>query len=205
LNYPEFYERVEKIRLYDPLAQFLGSFNDGQIELSYSDIVKAAGHSCPTVAGAYLMCLEGLKILYPDSLPIRGQIRVEFKENMQDGVAGVIANVFSHITGATDKSGFKGINGNFVRHSLMRFDSSINASVTMMRLDTQQKIELSYNPHVIPAHDEQQELFPLIIQNQASEEQKIRFGQLWQERVEKILCGPVFDNGVLQKQLIIDN
>ena len=197
MNYPEFYNQVENIQFFDPLAEFLGSFHDGKIEFSYKDIVKSAGHSCPTVAGAYLMCQQGLKILYPEQIPVRGQVKVEFKETLEEGVAGVIGSVFTHITGATDKSGFKGINGNYIRHSLMNFESSIKSSVRLSRIDYSKSIELFYNPGVIPASSEQQELFSLIMQNTASVEQKYRFGQLWQARVEKILCGPFWENGVL--------
>jgi hypothetical protein len=197
VKYPEYFDKIETIRLYDPLAELLGSYNQGQIEFSYHDIVKAAGHSCPTVAGAYLMCMQGLKHLYPEKIPVRGQIKVEFKETIEEGVAGVIASVFTHITGATDKSGFKGINGNFIRHSLMAFESPITSSVRLSRIDNHNFIELLYQPHIIPVSTEQQELFKLIIKNKASDEEKKRFAHLWQNRVEKILCGPFFDNGIL--------
>lgn len=196
--YPKFFDNIESIHMYDPLAEFLGCFSKGQIEFSYKDIVKAAGHSCPTVAGAYLMCQQGLKLLYPEQIPVRGQLKVEFKETLEEGVAGVIASVFTHITGATDTSGFKGINGQFTRHSLMDFGSPIQSSVRLSRIDNQTTVELLYSPHVIPASAEQQELIALIMQNSASEQQKICFGQLWQERVEKILCGSFFDNGILK-------
>ena len=66
MKYPEFFERVESITLKDPLAEFLGAFEEGIISFSYLDAVKSAGHSCPTIAGAYLMAREGLKALYKD-------------------------------------------------------------------------------------------------------------------------------------------
>ena len=119
MNYPQFFDRVETITLLDPLSRVLGSFTDGKITFTYKEIVKLAGHSCPTVGGAYLMTVRALEVLYPEGLPVRGHIKVAFKEDEQDGVAGVIANVISDITGATETSGFKGLNGNFARHSLM--------------------------------------------------------------------------------------
>lgn len=198
MSYPDFFNRVETIRLYDPLAEFLGSLSDGCIEFSYLDIVKSAGHSCPTVAGAYLMCLHGLKQLYPDTLPVRGQIQVAFPASSHAGVAGVIANVFSQITGATESTGFKGINGHFIRHSLMAFEQPINSSVRLTRSDNRNSIEINYQPASIPAATEQQELFPLLLQGQATQEQKRRFGELWQQRVENIICGPVMENGVIE-------
>jgi PII-like signaling protein len=187
VQYPEFFNTIETIKLQDDLSNFLGTFEDGLVEFSYLDIVKSAGHSCPTVAGAYLMALEGLKALYKNELPIRGEIFVSFKDDAQDGVAGVIANVITQITGATVTSGFKGIGGNFVRHSLMEFNSSINSSVQFQRLDNGQKIEVIYNPSSISGNPLQQELMQKIMSNQASSEDKIKFGQLWQERVENIL------------------
>ena len=47
--YPQFFNKIPTIKLQDDLASFLGAFEDGIIEFSYLDIVKSAGHSCPTV------------------------------------------------------------------------------------------------------------------------------------------------------------
>ncbi len=55
MTYPEFFKNIETIKLQDDLSLFLGAFEDGIIEFSYLDVVKTAGHSCPTVLGAYLM------------------------------------------------------------------------------------------------------------------------------------------------------
>ncbi len=50
--YPEFFRKIETIKLQDGLSDLLGTFENGLIEFSYLDIVKASGHSCPTIAGA---------------------------------------------------------------------------------------------------------------------------------------------------------
>jgi len=132
----------------------LGAFDNGEYEFKYIDVVKSAGHSCPTVAGAYIITLEGLKALYPNERAVRGNVKVEFQESLEDGVAGVISNVISHITGATDKSGFKGLQGKFARHSLMHFNSDTQASVRFTRLDTQKCVEVTYNPsNILPNPD----------------------------------------------------
>ncbi len=109
MNYPDFFNKIEVIKVQDPLSAVLGAFAKGEYEFNYLDVVKSAGHSCPTIAGAYLITAEALKALYPNELAVRGNIKVEFKESLEDGVAGVISNVASQITGATDKSGFKGL------------------------------------------------------------------------------------------------
>ena len=187
MKYPDFFKQIETIKLTDDLSNFLGTFEDGVVEFNYLDIVKSAGHSCPTVAGAYLMALEGLKALYPDEqIPNRGNIFVSFKEDSNDGVAGVIANVFTQITGATETLGFKGINGNFVRHDLMKFNDNISSSVKLQRLDNGAKIEVIYDPSSIQANPLQQELMQKIMKGVATQQERISFGKLWQERVENI-------------------
>jgi len=186
-SFPAFFKNVPLIHTYDPLAKLLGSVQDGIIKFSYKQIVKITGHSCPTVAGAFLTCKRALEILYPDSLPVRGEIKVEFKEALEHGVTGVIANVISNITGATKEGGFKGLGGNFARHSLLEYEADINLHVKFTRLDTNKSIELTYNPNIVPPSQRLQELMQLVISKNASEGEMKEFGVLWQERVKRIL------------------
>ena len=186
MSYPKFYDEIENIKVKDALSNVLGAFDNGEYEFSYKDVVKSAGHSCPTVAGAYLITLTALNYLYPDTRAIRGDIKVEFKEDLEDGVAGVIANVISQITGATDKSGFKGLNGKFVRHSLMNFNSNIDSSARFTRIDTNQSIDIVYNPSSVMANPNMQSLMQKMMQNTATKEEIKEFGNLWQDRVMRI-------------------
>ena len=78
MHYPEFFDAVPRIRLRDPLAEFLGAFEGGVIEYAYLDAVRLAGHSCPTVASAYWLTRQALRALYGDALPERGGVRVAF-------------------------------------------------------------------------------------------------------------------------------
>lgn len=184
--YPKFFDTIETIILQDELSNTLGVFDDGIVEFGYIDVVKSAGHSCPTVAGAYIMTLVGLKKLYGEELPKRGEIFVSFKEDASFGVAGVIANVISQITGATDTYGFKGLGGKFQRHSLMKFNENINSIVKFTRLDTNKSIEVTYNPNIIPSEPLLSSLMQKSLQNDLTIEEKERFGKLWQKRVEEI-------------------
>jgi hypothetical protein len=186
MNYPKFYDEVEAIKLQDPLSAILGTFEKGEYEIGYIDVVKSAGHSCPTVAGAYLITQKALEILYPEQRAVRGDIDVSFKENLEDGVAGVIGNVVSHITGATDKSGFKGLGGKFARHSLMHFGSDITSSARFTRVDTQESVEIVYDPSSVAASPEMMPLMKKMVSGEASNQEIAIFGNLWQERVEKI-------------------
>ncbi|SFV58027.1 hypothetical protein MNB_SM-6-1168 [hydrothermal vent metagenome] len=186
MNYPEFFDKVESIKLQDPIADILGAFEHGVYEISYLEVVKAAGHSCPTVAGAYLMADAALKALYPDERAVRGNIKVEFAESLEEGVAGVIGNVISHITGATDKSGFKGLGGKFARHSLMHFDADISSSARFTRINTQKSVDVFYDPSSVAADPAMMPLMQKTMQGAASKEEMQQFGALWQERVQRI-------------------
>jgi len=186
MSYPKFYDSVASIALIDPLAKVLGAFENGEYEISYLEVVKAAGHSCPTVAGAYLMTQAALKALYPDERAVRGTIKVEFKEELEEGVAGVIGNVVSQITGATDKSGFKGLGGNFARHSLMQFKSDINSSARFTRVDNGKSVDVIYDPSNIPADPQMMPLMQKMQSGNAASQDIQMFGQLWQDRVKRI-------------------
>lgn len=189
MNYPYFFDDVETIVMEDPLSEVLGTFENGVVTLSYLDVVKAAGHSCPTVGGAYLMTLKALQSLYPDSRPVRGNISVAFSEAQDEGVAGVIGNVIMHITGAAGESGFKGLNGSFARHSLMTFGEAIPSSARFTRTDTGISVDVFYDPSVVPPKPEMQLLMPKVMAGRASKEEIRCFGELWQDRVERILIG----------------
>ncbi len=187
MHYPAFFDKVPSIRLYDPLSDFLGAFEKGEMEISYLDCVKLAGHSCPTVAGAYLMAYKGLEKLYPDTLPHRGMIHVSMREGEAHGVTGVICNVISFIAGASGIGGFKGIQGNFSRDNLVSYNVPMEGEVTLTRLDTDESVTLSYDPSIVPADAMMQPLMGKALQGIATEEEKEAFGKLWQARVEKIL------------------
>ena len=187
MQYPPFYEKIPSIALHDPLSEFLGAFEKGKMEISYLDCVKFAGHSCPTVAGAYLMAKLGLEKLYKEALPQRGSVKIEMKKSKDEGVTGVTCNVISFILGASDSSGFKGIQGNFSRNDLVSYDVPMDAEVKLTRLDTMQSVSLSYDPSSAAADEKMMPLMKKSLQGIASKEEKELFQTLWQKRVEEIL------------------
>ncbi len=187
MHYPEFFTTTQSITLYDPLSEFLGAFEEGLITFSYLDCVKLAGHSCPTVAGAYLMVREGLKALYKEQTPKRGEIEVFLKNAKEEGVSGVIATVFSLITGANDEGGFKGLNGRFKRSKLIHFEADTFLHVKLQRTDTKQSVEISYEPNTIAPDPRMANLMQKCLSATASHTEQRAFAQLWQERVRIIL------------------
>lgn len=85
MHTPAFFDAVPAIVVADPLAEMLGAAEGGLIEYRYVDAVKVAGHSCPTVAGAWLMTPAALARVYPGETPRRGEIRVELRQAIDEG------------------------------------------------------------------------------------------------------------------------
>ena len=187
MQYPAFFDKVRTIVLYDPLAEFLGAAEAGSVEYSYLDAVKLAGHSCPTVAGAYLMTLKALEALYPGTTPERGAVRVRLRDEMEHGVTGVIANVVGLITGATQQNGFKGIAGRFDRRNLLFFNADIDADIHFERVDSGTAVTAAYNAGLVPGSARLRTLAGKIGTPGLSAAEQHDFGVEWQARVERIL------------------
>ena len=187
MHYPDFFDKVSSITLQDPLSNILGAFEEGKMEIKYLECVKLAGHSCPTVAGAYLMAQQGLKALYGNDIPQRGSIEISMRDSESDGVTGVICNVLSFITGANGAGGFKGLNGNFARNGLVTYNASISSEVQLRRTDTGESVTMYYDSSMIPADPMMQPLMGKVMQGSATTKEKKQFGVLWQSRVENIL------------------
>ncbi len=84
--FPDFFADAPVIETLDPLAALLGASEGGRLQYRYVDAVRMAGHSCPTVASAFLMTRAALRRLYGGELPRRGEIRVEFRDQRDAGV-----------------------------------------------------------------------------------------------------------------------
>jgi hypothetical protein len=187
MQYPAFFDKVKPIVLYDPLAEFLGAAKAGMVEYSYLDAVKLAGHSCPTVAGAYLMTMKALQALYPGATPERGAVRVRLRDEMEHGVTGVIANVAGLVTGATRKNGFKGIAGRFDRRDLLYFNAAIDADMQFERVDSGAAVNVAYRADLVPGSARLKALAGRIGAPGLTPAEQDEFGVEWQARVERIL------------------
>ena len=179
---PHFFDRMPSIAVRDPLAQFLGATEGGRLEYCYADAVKLTGHSCPTVAGAYLATLEALRELYPGALPERGGIRVELRARVDEGVAGVVASVAALLTGAAGEGGFKGIAGRFERRGLLSFDAPIGADLRFTRLDTGAAVEMNVR-HGAPMAPALRGALARALEPEASDAELQAFALGWQARV----------------------
>lgn len=187
MPYPDFFEQIPSIRLRDPLAEFLGSAHGGILEYSYTDVVKLTGHSCPTVAGAWLMTTGALKRLYGEQLPVRGNIVVRVRNGPAEGVTGVIASVAGFITGAAGETGFKGLRGQFERRDLLRFDQAIGGDLRFERLDTGAGVTVGYNAAVVPPPPNLMPQLLDALSPGATVQVRAAFAQSWQARVRAII------------------
>jgi formylmethanofuran dehydrogenase subunit E len=187
VGFPAFFDEVRRIVIRDPLAEFLGASEGGLIEYGYLDAVKLAGHSCPTVAAAYWMTLKALQHLYPDSLPERGGIRVDFRQDQLSGVTGVIANVVSLLTGATHDTGFKGLGGQFDRRRLLYFSADIAEEIRYTRIDSGKAIEVAANLQSVPFAPQTPELMQKCLAGSATAQETAEFRECWQARVRTLL------------------
>jgi hypothetical protein len=188
MRFPDFFAAAPVIRVADPLAGFLGAAEGGVIDYRYADAVRLAGHSCPTVASAFLMTRRALALLYPDALPLRGEIRVDLAEARDAGVAGVIASVATLVTGATADSGFRGLAGRFNRRDKLFFAQPLtHGTLRFTRLDSGAAVEVAADLSRVPGDPRMGELMPLCLDGAADAAQEAEFRALWQDRVRRVL------------------
>ena len=187
MAFPEFFARIPTITLRDPLAELLGAAEDGLIEYSFADAVKLAGHSCPTVAGAWLMTVRGLQALYGEAIPERGNVVVAMHETLDSGVAGVMASIATLLTGATGDGGFKGLAGRYSRRNLLSFGIAGIAGMAFTRLDTNAAVDCTLRLDLVPADPRMGSLLPAVVRGEADTAGQKLFGELWQDRVKRIL------------------
>lgn len=187
MRHPDFFTASPTISLRDPLAELLGAAEGGVIDYHYLDVVKLAGHSCPTVAGAFMVTRRALGHLYGDGPAVRGEIQVAFRDTADSGVTGVIANVVGMLTGAAGEGGFKGIAGRFSRRNLLSFNAPIDGEIRFTRLDNDAAVEVSYQAAKVPPDPEMGELMGEALTGTPTPEEVQRFGELWQGRVRRLL------------------
>jgi hypothetical protein len=187
MTFPAFFDAVRPFTLHDPLAEILGAAKDGLIEYHFADAVRLAGHSCPTVAGAWLMTTRALRALYGDTVPERGGVEVAFGDGQTGGVTGVIASIATLLTGAAGVGGFKGLGGRFSRRDLLSFDAAGVEDIRFTRRDTGASVQVALDLSPVPGDPRMGMLLPVLLSGRASAEEKQLFGELWQDRVRRIL------------------
>jgi hypothetical protein len=196
MKLPDFFEQVPRLRMYDPLAETLGCADEGVLEYGYADAVRLTGHSCPTVAAAYWLTWLALGKLYPESLPQRGGIRVEFRDHERKGSTGVFADVVQMLTGAAGDGGFKGLAGRFARVGLQRITPDLPLFMRFTRLDNGAAVDAEVD---LQLHRPDPALGALLTRFENGKVDAValaRLGLLWQQRVRQLLIDHAGDAGV---------
>lgn len=182
--------RPEPIIVRDPFLEFLGLVGPEEpIAVGFEELVKAAGHMCPTVVGAYLVVRHGLKALYGDEPAVRGNVQVTAYGGPTDFGYGPIAQLVNLVIGAATETGFGGLGaGRFRRRDLFifRHDDLRHSEFDFERLDTGRTVHVTYDPSVVPSpKDLSASIGPALSIGDAAS--VARFRSLWNGRVEDIL------------------
>jgi hypothetical protein len=184
---------AEPIRIRDPVAEALAVLDPSDpFVVTYGDVVKAAGHSCPTTSGAYRIAQLGLDALYPDELPVRSEVEVLAAGPRDDPTYGVMGRLISYVTGAAQEDGFGGLAGGYGgRQNILTFDAfepdTAAPTFRFRRSDTGETVEVTY--HVVDVPDGGPAVGTLqgIIDGTASEDDRELFAEAWHSRVRAVL------------------
>jgi hypothetical protein len=91
------------------------------------------------------------------------------------------------ITGATDVSGFHGLNGKFDRRNLLFYGANIGGEMALERVDTSTRVIVNYDPSSILPDLRMKELMMKVMSGNANEIERMQFGEVWQDRVQRII------------------
>lgn len=190
MGFPAFFDDAPVIRVRDPLAGFLGTAEGGAMTYRYADAVRLCGHSCPVVAGAWLMVLAGLEWLYGDDLPERGGIEVHMRDGVAQGTTGVTASVATLVTGAAAEGGFHGIGSGhlFSRRGLLRFEAPIDGVMALRRRDDGAGVVIDIDTGHVPHDPAIADLMPPAVAGLADPAEQALFAVLFQDRVRRMLA-----------------
>jgi len=100
--------------------------------------------------------------------------------------------------GAASEGGFSGIGGQFVRRGLLQFNVDIESELRFTRTDTSQVVLAQAYPHRVPGSPQTMHLMQLCISGQATDDHRIEFGHLWQQRVQRLLLDHAWDDTVFE-------
>lgn len=198
LQTPAFFDQAPTIVMQDALAQILGAAQNGLMEYRYLDAVKLAGHSCPTVAGAWLMTRTALARLYPGQVPQRGEVQVALRESQEAGVVGVMASVAGLVTGAAGNGGFNGLAGRHVRRHLLTFEVPMRGEMRFTRQDTGQSVEVSHHPEAAPRPPELRRQMLAALAPESNSAERDAFAATWQSWVRAMLIDHADDPALIR-------
>ena len=185
------YPDVDPISVRDPVAEVLGVRESGEpFVIGYPDVVRAAGHSCPTAAGAYRIAELGLAALYPDDLPVRGEVAVRVGGPRDETAYGVTGRLLSFVTGAAGEDGFGGLPGGFgKRRGLLEYGpiDGPGVRVRLSRPEAGDAVVVSYDVDALPGLGGAKRHLPAVVEGTATSDEVEAFREAWHRRVDAVL------------------
>ncbi len=148
--------------------------------------------------GARTEYFRALGLLYPDELPVRGQVEVSLPDPASAGTTGVVGAIASLLTGAAGEGGFHGLAGQHVRRGLLRFDVAEATALCFRRTDTGTRVQAEARLKHVAGDPRTMPLLQRCLAGQASSDERAEFGRLWQARVARILLEHAHDDAVFR-------
>jgi len=189
-------DKVPAILMREPFLELLGQ-TDQPVAYTFEEAVKFAGHSCGAVAGAWTITRKALEALYPNTLPVRGRIKVTMPGSEDEWYVGVFGEVISYITGAAPKTGFPGAEFGraYNRRLLMTYKEKPAGTPpakmvwVFERTDTGAKVAIRYDLSKIkPVQtDERTEMGAKVARGQATPEETKEWREYWNARAKFVL------------------
>lgn len=203
----DYITEVKPILIRDPFLELLGQTNQ-PIPYKYEEAVKLAGHSCGAVAGAWNITRKALETLYPNEVPVRGQIKITAPGGEDEWIIGVFGEIMMYITGAAPKSGFPGgeFGPKYSRRNKLEFQAEFSNLQpfelvwTFERIDNGAKVKVRYDVRkVIPqATPERKAMNKKMAEGSVTPEEASEWIEYWNARVKF-----VFENADTLEGLII--
>ena len=121
-----------------------------------------------------------MTMLYPEQLPERGGVRMEFAESPDKGVTGVMASVLGLLTGSAHDGGFKRppVAGSCA--VTCSTSAVISAMLRVTRLDTGAAVDADADLLTRPSDPELPGLMQRCLDGSADPAERRRFAELWQ-------------------------
>lgn len=187
---------VPPIIMKDPFLGMLGQ-TDKPIAYTYEEVVKLSGHSCGAVTGAWTITRKALEALYPNEIPVRGQIKIQAPGAEDEWFVGVFGEVMTYITGAAPKTGFPGseFGQAYNRRNLMIYpEEPTNTPPPKMvwvfeRIDTGAKVSVQYDVSKVmpPATPDRNAMSAKMAQGTATPEEAKDWIKYWNDRAVFVL------------------
>lgn len=188
----DYIPKVPPIMIRDALIEILGQ-SKAPLAFTYEEAVKLSGHNCMITAATWGMLRLALAELYPNEVPVRGQIQIQAPGAADEWHLGPFAQIMSYVTGAAPITGFNGSgfgegNKDIVRINKMIFTKEPSGLPPPMmewvftRIDTGKKVGIKFDARMVKPPLNEEALKPMMKKlalGTATPEEIAKFNDTW--------------------------